>query len=238
MNLRATAMEQHVNGYVSRTNKSQGKRPLCFEEQVVINNPDVDPKDLSNFVPVHILDTSATFLSLESSSCQELPFGQYELSLPLEQQGVAHTTSSLGRFINRVNDDESEKISQVFNTEDGEVSIAGQQLNFSTPLTFYMCEPLCAVHPTPPLPPDEKAYYDQFFYAKGTQLFTDEDLKMWLSTIRGINMPVIYHCACARTASTSESTFSSLLHYYLQMFSFLFIIFVIFFYFIFVRNSN
>ncbi|KEH18975.1 putative response regulator and transcription factor RR-A-type family [Medicago truncatula] len=198
MNLRATAMEQHVNGYVSRTNKSQGKCPL--EKQVLIN----DPKDLSNFVPVHILDTSATFLPLESSSCQESPFSQNQLSLPLEQQGVAHTTSSLGRFINRVNDDVSEKISQVFNTEDGEVSNAGQQLNFSTPLTFDMCEPLCTVLPMPPLPPDEKAYYDKFFYAKGTQLFTDEDLKMWLSTIRGMNMPVMFHCACARAASTSN----------------------------------
>jgi len=233
MNLRATAMEQHVNGYVSRANNSQGKRPL--EKQVVINNPDVDSKDLSNFVPVHILDTSATFLPLESSSCQESPFSQSQLSLPLEQQGVAHTTSSLGRFINRVNGDVSEKISQDFNTADGEVSNAGQQLNFSTPLTFHMCEPLCTVLPTPPLPPDEKAYYDKFFYAKGTQLFTDEDLKMWLSTIRGMNMPAIYRCACARAASTSESTFSSCFYYYLQIFSFLFIIFVIFFTF-FVKN--
>jgi hypothetical protein len=82
------------------------------------------------------------------------------------------------------------------------------------------------VLPMPPLPPDEKAYYDKFFYAKGTQLFTDEDLKMWLSTIRGMNMPVIYHCACARAASTSESTFSSCFYYYLHIFSLLFIFFV------------
>jgi hypothetical protein len=33
---------------------------------------------------------------------------------------------------------------------------------------------------------------DEVFNAKESQMFTDDDLKMWLSTIPGINMPVIY----------------------------------------------
>nr|QSD99518.1 MYB family transcription factor [Melilotus albus] len=161
MKLRASAMEQHVNGYVSLT-KSKGKRPLSLEKQGVTNNPPFDPKDLSNFVPVQILDSSL-LPSLGISSCQKSPFRQNQLSLPLKQQGVAHSTSSL-------------------------VSNAGQQLDSSTPLAFDKCEPSRAVLPVPPLPPPaEKLNYDEIFYAKGSQMFTDEDLKMWLSTILDLN---------------------------------------------------
>jgi hypothetical protein len=42
------------------------------------------------------------------------------------------------------------------------------------------------------LPPEENEKIDEVFNAKESQMFTDDDLKMWLSTIPGINMPVIY----------------------------------------------
>lgn len=88
-------MEQHMNGYVSLTKNSRGKRPLFSEQQGVTDNPAISPKDLSNCMHVQVLDTSAYFSSLESSSSQEPPFGQNPPCLSLEKLGIAlaHTTS-------------------------------------------------------------------------------------------------------------------------------------------------
>jgi hypothetical protein len=46
--------------------------------------------------------------------------------------------------------------------------------------------------PISQLPPEENEKIDEVFNANESQMFTDDDLKMWLSTIPDINMPVIY----------------------------------------------
>jgi hypothetical protein len=46
--------------------------------------------------------------------------------------------------------------------------------------------------PIAQLPPEKNENIDEVLNAKESQMFTDDDLKMWLSIIPGINMPVIY----------------------------------------------
>ncbi|CAJ2657679.1 two-component response regulator ARR11-like isoform X2 [Trifolium pratense] len=129
MNLHASPMGQHVNGDVSLTKKSRGKRSLSLGSQGVTDNPAFNQKDLSNFVPA------------------------------------------------------SEIISQVVNTADGKVSNAGQQLNFSTLLAFNMSDQFFPALPIALLPIEKNEKIDEVYNAKESQMFTDEDLKMWLSTI-------------------------------------------------------
>lgn len=127
-----------------------------------------------------------------------------------------------GEFVNYVNGDTSEKIiSQPgynINTADGKLAPAGQELDLSTLLAFDTRENFFPSLPIALLPPlnekdieiyggEGKIY--EIFYAKGAQQFTDEDLNMWLSTIPGTNMQVIYLCVrvCARAVSMSMSFF-------------------------------
>lgn len=192
-------MAQHVNGYVSLT-KKRGKGPLYFENQDVTNNPSI----LSNGMPQQVSDSSALYASLESSNYQDSPFEQKQLWPPLKQQRV-------GKFINCVTSDASEKISRVVNIGDGKVYNAEKQLDFRTLLAFDMNDQFYPALPIALLPPEKDEKIDEIFYSK--QLFTDEDLNMWLSTIPGTNMPVIYFYAYSRTASTSMATFSSCSYY-------------------------
>ncbi|KAI5421542.1 two-component response regulator ARR14 isoform X1 [Lathyrus oleraceus] len=144
MKLRASAMAQHVNGYVSLT-KKRGKGPLYFENQDVTNNPSI----LSNGMPQQVSDSSALYASLESSNYQDSPFEQKQLWPPLKQQRV------------------------VYNAE--------KQLDFRTLLAFDMNDQFYPALPIALLPPEKNEKIDEIFYSK--QLFTDEDLNMWLSTI-------------------------------------------------------
>ncbi|PNY16271.1 two-component response regulator ARR12-like protein [Trifolium pratense] len=183
MNLRASPVAQHLNGYVSITKKSRGKHPLSLKKKGATNNPAFNRKDLNKPLRAPVLGTSARFLTLESSSSQESPFSQNQLSPPWKQEVVEHSTSGLGRFLNCVNGDASEKIRQVINTADGKVSNAGQQLNFSTLMAFNMSNQFWPALPIALLPPEENEKIDEIFYTKESQIFTDEDLNMWLSTI-------------------------------------------------------
>ncbi|KAI5421545.1 hypothetical protein KIW84_045096 [Lathyrus oleraceus] len=140
MKLRASAMAQHVNGYVSLT-KKRGKGPLYFENQDVTNNPSI----LSNGMPQQVSDSSALYASLESSNYQDSPFEQKQLWPPLKQQRVE------------------------------------KQLDFRTLLAFDMNDQFYPALPIALLPPEKNEKIDEIFYSK--QLFTDEDLNMWLSTI-------------------------------------------------------
>ncbi|XP_004510876.1 putative two-component response regulator-like APRR4 isoform X2 [Cicer arietinum] len=154
MKLRANAMEQHMNGYVSLTKNSRGKRPLFSEQQGVTDNPAISPKDLSNCMHVQVLDTSAYFSSLESSSSQEPPFGQNPPCLSLEKLGQELDLSTLLAFDTRENFFPSLPIALLPPLNEKDIEIYGGE---------------------------GKIY--EIFYAKGAQQFTDEDLNMWLSTI-------------------------------------------------------
>ncbi|CAI8607322.1 unnamed protein product [Vicia faba] len=140
MKIRASAMAQHVNGYVSLT-KKRGKGPLYSENQDATSNPSI----LSNGTPVQASDSSAPYASLESSNYQESPFDQSQLYPPLKQQRVE------------------------------------KQWDFRTLLAFDMNDQFYPALPIALLPPEKDEKIDEIFYSK--QLFTDEDLNMWLSTI-------------------------------------------------------
>ncbi|GAU40823.1 hypothetical protein TSUD_349340 [Trifolium subterraneum] len=69
------------------------------------------------------------------------------------------------------------------NTADGKVSNAGQQLNLSKLLAFNMFDQIFPALPIALLPLEKNKKIDEVFNAKESQMFTDEDLKTWLSTI-------------------------------------------------------
>ncbi|XP_058744068.1 transcription factor BOA-like [Vicia villosa] len=140
MKLRASAMAQHVNGYVSLT-KKRGKGPLFFKNQDATKNP----SNLSDGMPVQASDSSALYASLGSSNYQESPFEQSQMYPPLKQQRVE------------------------------------KQLDFRTLLAFDMNDQFYPALPIALLPPEKDKKIDEIFYSK--QMFTDEDLNMWLSTI-------------------------------------------------------
>lgn len=174
MKLRASAMAQHVNGYVSLT-KKRGKGPLFFKNQDATKNPSI----LNDGMPVQASDSSALYASLESSNYQESSFEQNQLWQPLKQRRV-------GRFINCVTANASENIIRAVNFADGKVYNAEKQLDFQTLLAFDMNDHFCPALPIALLPPEKDEKIDEIFYSK--QLFTDEDLNMWLSTIPGMNI--------------------------------------------------
>ncbi|XP_020216312.1 two-component response regulator ARR2 [Cajanus cajan] len=120
---------------------------------------------------------------------------------PLEQLGVAYYTSGSGDFMNNGNG--SADISQVENAADGKVfnedacvyhvnDLAVQtEMDFSTLLANDMSQEFPPLLPVPLLTSDEEhgnsgaeaAKIDETFYAlNGTQKFSDEDLKIWLSS--------------------------------------------------------
>lgn len=187
--------QQDVDSYVSLTDHDGGKHPRLSEQQgvSVTNNPAFDQK-----VSVQLL-SPAHFPCPKSSSGQKSCFEQDQLDLPLKQQVVAHPISGLCEFNNGdwnafssggevIHEDTF--LSGVYST-----ASAGQQSHFPIPLandTWNWKQPSPQL-PIVRLPANENEYdtlrtgkIDEIFYTKGNQMFTDEDLKMWLSTFPGI----------------------------------------------------
>lgn len=188
--------QQDVTSYVSLTDQDGGKRPRLSEQQVVsvTNNPAFDQKVYAQLL------SPAPFTCPESPCSRKSCFGQDQLVFPLKHQVVAHPISGLCEFDNGVGNAfySGEKVIHEDTFLSGVYSTAGQQSHFPMPPandTWNWQQPSPQL-PVLLLPADENeddtlgdGKIDEIFYAKGNQLFTDEDLQMWLSTIPGI--PVI-----------------------------------------------
>lgn len=218
MKQRANEIQQLGNADLSLTDNDRGRRSKFLQQQGVTNNPAFqgnNQKDLSNCMPVQILGPPANHPSQVNSSGQKPSFGQNQLCLPLKLQGVAHTASGFGETMNNVNGEVSANISQVKNTTDGKVSNDDTSLSRANSAAGrHEAQTLLAndiYHPIPPqlavnlLPPEEKEHgifgveagkIYEIFYSKGTQLFSDEDLKMWLSRFNSRYKYASNVCVC------------------------------------------
>lgn len=155
---------------------------------------------LCNCMYLHSQRTPLAACLFSSSSNPTSTFGQNQLYLSWDPLGFAYYTSAFGGFMNNSKGEssaDSSQVEKVFKEDACDYCVddlADQnEMDFSTLLANGMCQNFPPLLPVPLLPSDEKKganfgdegqQIDEVFYPpNGTQRFSDEDLKIWLSRV-------------------------------------------------------
>lgn len=226
----ANPTQQH--GDIHSSDLNMGSQHVLQTDNDKRHKPPNRQMYLCNCMYLHSQRTPLATCLFSSSSNPTSTFGQNQLYLSWDPLGFAYYTSAFGGFMNNSNGEssaDSSQVEKVFKEDACDYCVddlADQiEMDFSTLLANGMCQNFPPLLPVPLLPSDKKdanfgdegQQIDEVFYPpNGTQRFSDEDLKIWLSRVNPR-----YECAHMFMNIYYNISFCSN-YYYLTIFFFFF----------------